>query len=382
MPTTREIESGAVVVQEVQAVKDTDSVATADLTPLENAEENLKFVLANIKTRNWADRFDVLHLSRKFVKSSPQSLQEHLEQVGVLLVESLKNPRSSVIRESLQLATDLFACAELKAAIKSTEKFPWPKLVAAILLKAVNDKKFLATEGLHALKAFVEGWASDYRLFLGETDNRNAKIAAIALRTVAECVEFLGDALKDVEPAGPESAPHQPLVTASVKAMLKGKLADMRDQGKSCLGRVIDVSGGWSSFEALYGPKISSADMKQVALALRPADAEPAPAEESTSSPAAVSSPPKSVGEWAFEHEDTQVEGGLSAEEALRVGSTNNYNARKSVVLSIAADEAPPSVPETAPVLGEEVSVTTAVMKKSSTPRSRRSSDAEVMSEF
>ena len=60
-----------------------------------------------------------------------------------------------------------------------------------LFTQAVNDKKFLATEGLHALKAFVEGWASDYRLFLGETDNRNAKIAAIALRTVAECVEFL-----------------------------------------------------------------------------------------------------------------------------------------------------------------------------------------------
>ena len=42
VPTTREIESGAVVVQEVQAVKDTDSVATADLLPLENAEEDLK----------------------------------------------------------------------------------------------------------------------------------------------------------------------------------------------------------------------------------------------------------------------------------------------------------------------------------------------------
>ena len=42
VPTTREIESGEVVVQEVQAVKDTDSVLTEDLQPLEKEEEQFQ----------------------------------------------------------------------------------------------------------------------------------------------------------------------------------------------------------------------------------------------------------------------------------------------------------------------------------------------------
>lgn len=42
VPTTREIESGAVVVEEVQAVKDTDSVLTADLQPLDRPEEQFQ----------------------------------------------------------------------------------------------------------------------------------------------------------------------------------------------------------------------------------------------------------------------------------------------------------------------------------------------------
>lgn len=387
VPTTREIESGAVVVQEVQAVKDTDSVATADLPPLNNVDEDLKFVIDNVKTRNWADRFDILHLARKFVKFSPHSLDEHLEQVGILLIESLKNPRSSLIRESLQLATDLFACAGLKGVIKSTEKFPWPKLVPAILLKAMNDKKFLATEGLHALKAFVEGWADSYRLFLGETDNRNAKIAAIALQTVADCVVHLGEALKDMEPVGPEAAPLQPLVTAAVKAMLKGKLAGTRDHGKSCLDSAIQASGGWAAFETLYGPKISKPDMKQVKAIFKVA--EPAQEEECTSpskpEAATEEASPSALGDWAFPAAETPVEGGLSREEALSVGNANNYSTPKSVSMVVPVEIKPedinPPVPEAAPVV-MEAAVLTAAGMKSTTPRSRRSSDAEVMSEF
>jgi len=42
VPTTREIESGAVVVEEVQAVKDTDSILTPDLQPLEQPEEQFQ----------------------------------------------------------------------------------------------------------------------------------------------------------------------------------------------------------------------------------------------------------------------------------------------------------------------------------------------------
>ena len=65
--------------------------------------------------------------------------------VDKCLVESLKNPRSSVIRESLQLAQDLLSCGSLKGFIK--EQFVWAKLVPAMLLKAINDKKFLADQG-------------------------------------------------------------------------------------------------------------------------------------------------------------------------------------------------------------------------------------------
>ena len=51
-----------------------------------------------------------------------------------------------MIRESLQLAQDLLSCAPLKAFIK--ERFIWAKLVPAVLLKSINDKKFLAEQGI------------------------------------------------------------------------------------------------------------------------------------------------------------------------------------------------------------------------------------------
>jgi len=356
VPTTREIESGAVQVVEVQEVKDTDPIQTADLQAGENTEEQLQFVLENSTTKNWADRFDVLHDTRKLVKYSPECLEPHMCTLEECLVKSLGNPRSSVIRESLQLVTDIFLCASLKTVTKA--EFSWTKLVPAILQKAINDKKFLAIEGMNALDAFTKDWPEHYRVFLVESDNRNAKIAAIATRVVAQCVQSLGDGLKDVEPEPGNAAPLQKLATCAVKAMLKGKLAELRDHGKGCLECVIKAAGGWDSFKVTYGPKISKGDMKHVALAFGPpeeaedgAEAAPAPGIRGRVRP------------FSRQRVAQAQSGDTMCETVL---------AARPVVTQAAAD----------PVVAQDETPAAILRQKSSTPRSRRSSDAEVLSEF
>lgn len=263
VPTTREIESGAVKVTEVAPPPEQQCILTEDLEDLEDAEAQLQFAVDNMATRNWAERFDVMHVTRKFVKYRPSCLDSHIASIDKCLVESMKNPRSSIIRESLMLTADLFKCPQLKCVI--AEGITWTKLVPALLLKSINDKKFLAVEGTNALDAFAETCPEGYRVFLLDCDNRNTKLAAMAMGTVLSCVRALGERLRDLSPrAGEEEAPLAPLVTSAVKAMLKGKLADMRAHAKDCLERVIGVAGGWDTFVAVYGPRISSGDMKQL----------------------------------------------------------------------------------------------------------------------
>lgn len=349
VPTTREIESGEYKVNEVEEVKDTDPIQTADLQAVENAEEQLKFVLENSTTKSWADRFDVLHDSRKLLKYSPECLELHMCMLEECLVKSLGNPRSSVIRESLQLVTDIFCCASLKDVTKA--EFKWNKLVPAILQKSINDKKFLAVEGMNALDAFTKDWPEHYRVFLVESDNRNPKLAAIATGVVARCVQSLGDGLKDVEPEPGNAAPLQKLVTCAVKAMLKGKLAELRDHGKGCLECVIKAADGWDSFKATYGPKMAKGDMKHVALAF---------------------GPPEEAGDGA-------EAGPRRPFSRQRVAQAPSCDAMCEPVVVAAPIDTQAAADSVAP---QDETPAAILRQKSSTPRSRRSSDAEVMSEF
>ena len=115
-------------------------------------------------------------------------------------------------------------------------------------------------------------------MFLAEADNRNAKVAALAFATVSKCITSLGkEGLERMEPAKPGSPPLEPLVTASVKALLKGKLAALRDSGKECLEKVIQATGGFQTFEATYGPKIGHKDMVQLLTLLPHEGGEPKP---------------------------------------------------------------------------------------------------------
>jgi len=265
VPTTREIEEGTVKVTEVAPPPEQQYVLTEDLPPLEDCEAQLQFAVDHMETRDWAERFDVMHVTRKLVKYQPRCLDCHIARVSKCLVESMGNPRSSIIRESLMLTADLLGCLPLKEFI--AEGITWTKLVPALLLKAINDKKFLAVEGTNALEAFSTVCPEGYDVFLKHCDNKNAKLAVMAISTVKSCVLALGDRLREKSWSSPDLGP---LTTSAVKATLKGKLADMRSHGKACLDRVIAVAGGWDAFVADYGATISASDMKQLRLIYQP----------------------------------------------------------------------------------------------------------------
>ena len=270
-----------------------------------------------------------------------------------------------MIRESLQLAQDLLECRTLKQPMKDT--FVWAKLVPALLLKAMNDKKFLATEGLSALDSFSDHWSEHYRVFLAESENRNTKIAALAWCTVLNCVKTLGDGIHSVAPIKVGGLPLEPLVIASVKAMLKGKLAAVREHGKGCLEAVIAVNGGWCAFAATYGSVINPKDTIQVLALLPECQAEvelnggtPAPVAAAGAAPA-----PKSLASQRA----MMAKRGKGAEPTVALIAMPEEDDEEVFVQVKAKKAAQPDTP-----VGR-------LRRNSSTPRSRKSEE-EILMEF
>jgi len=248
VPTTREIASGAVVVAEVEAVKDTDPVATQALpSPAEPVSETLSAALASLETRRWEERFDAVRNLRQCLRHDPALVELHLPLCAKGVVDSLKNPRSSVIRESLTLLQDLWACPEILP--RRWESVDWAKLAYAVLHKGINDKKFLADEGRAALDAFCSSCSSLYRFFVPETGSPNTRIAALAWETVRRCLEGMGtEDLRRVEAS---------LVQAAGQASSKGKLAAIRDDAKRCVQLLVAAAEGWEPFQAAYSSQLT-----------------------------------------------------------------------------------------------------------------------------
>lgn len=362
VPTTREIESGAVQVTEVVAVKDNSSVPTTELEAVDDEEASLQFAVTNIATKNWEDRFDVMRILRKLLKFCPECIAEHIAAVGTCLVDSIKNPRSSIMCEALMLTADLFTCRPLIGSM--ADQINWTKLVPVLLQKGINDKKFVAAQGLSALDAFTETTPECYAVFIPECDNRNAKLASMAMRIVDSCASKLGPRLGSVH-VGPESAPLQPLITCAVKAMLKGKLADMRKYGQSCVQRVIETCGGWEKFEATYGQSVSPADMKSLAREFGPKCDDPEADRPETAPTKGKAGPPR-----------------MSFQERRKLAAAKKNQAEDQVCVA-PMSEAPPMCedPSTETAVGDP-STETAVgrlRKNSTTPRSRKSDEAVVM---
>lgn len=228
VPTQREIDSGEVVVQEVVAVKKQDHVETEALQLGEGEgndwEAATKEVTDNMFSKDWNVRFDTLRALRILVKFQPVALTQIISDVGKCLQECLKNPRSAILREVCMLTADLLSSTALMDAVCAELTFD--KLIPALLLKSINDKKFIRDAAQHALDTHSNAAAHMFHVYLACLEGRNHKICGSAANTVHNCIKNLSEIPEEL---------FGDVTVRLVKVCLHGKLAGTRKHGQSCL---------------------------------------------------------------------------------------------------------------------------------------------------
>ena len=198
---------------------------------------------------------------RRILKSRPEEVMSlDIVKISTFLIDSLKNPRSSLVREALELIQDLFTSTTLQKEL--LVHLSWSKLVPLILQKGINDKKFIAEHAVSALDCFGLHYSTEYRLILSQTENKNAKIAALAFNTLKRCLLTMGASGLEVV------RPTHDVVKACVRGCLKGKLATIREDAKACIGVMASAVGGYVAFESAYGAPIGKIGAREMSEAM------------------------------------------------------------------------------------------------------------------
>eukprot|EP00656_Telonema_subtile_P004465 TRINITY_DN12033_c0_g1_i1.p1 TRINITY_DN12033_c0_g1~~TRINITY_DN12033_c0_g1_i1.p1 ORF type:complete len:387 (-),score=69.49 TRINITY_DN12033_c0_g1_i1:190-1350(-) len=264
VPTQREIDSGEYVVQEVVAIARAEGVETEHLEPLEDWDAAVKEVSTTLFTKDWNLRFDILHCARKVIKYQPARITELIADIGKCLLECLKNPRSSILREACMLSADLLTSAELMSAV--CDRLSFDKLVPVLLLKSISDKKFIRDASLDALHSHANSAPQMFKEYLVSTEHKNSKVAGSAAHVVTLCLELL------CTPEGAGLDEHfTDVANRMVRVCLHAKLADTRKSGKRCLELLEQKAGGDVLREQLAA-QCSPHDVEAVHRLLHPED--------------------------------------------------------------------------------------------------------------
>lgn len=267
VPTQREIDSGEYVVQEVIPVVRAEGVETDALEPLSNWDAAVEHVAASLFTKDWNLRFDILHSVRKLIKFQPSRIAELIADLGTSLLECLKNPRSSILREACMLSGELLTSGELMQPV--TDQLSFDKLVPVLLLKSISDKKFIREAAVSALHSHAQSAPHMFGVYICSTEHKNSKVAASASHITCLCLESL------CAPHAAASLSSQQFADVTgrmVRVCLHGKLAETRRSGKRCL-ELLEAKEGVEHLQALLAECSAPHDAEAVRRLLHPEDA-------------------------------------------------------------------------------------------------------------
>ncbi|KAL3630422.1 hypothetical protein CASFOL_023406 [Castilleja foliolosa] len=119
--------------------------------------------------------------------SGDQGVQYKRDKVVLVMVKSMKNPRSALIKTSIMVSSDIFKAFGVKLFDSTSDSIN--QLLLQLLLKACQDKKFVCEEAERALLAMVEAMAplpllQKLSAYVGHS---NLKVRAKAAIFISKC---------------------------------------------------------------------------------------------------------------------------------------------------------------------------------------------------
>ncbi|XP_045792299.1 TOG array regulator of axonemal microtubules protein 2-like isoform X3 [Trifolium pratense] len=170
-----------------------DYISSDNLKPMSDPEAQIQNLIGNLDSKNWVKVCESLNDVRRFALYNSSLLLPILDKILLVVVKSMKNPRSALCKTSIMAASDIFNAFGDKLFDPSTFE-AFDGLLLQLLLKASQDKKFVCEEAEKALGSMV-GSMTPLPLLLKlrvSVSHTNLRIRAKAAVSLSKCVSKMG----------------------------------------------------------------------------------------------------------------------------------------------------------------------------------------------
>ncbi|KAB5545351.1 hypothetical protein DKX38_013463 [Salix brachista] len=131
-----------------------DYISSDNLKPICDPESKIQGLIERLDSKDWTNVCESLNNIRRFALYHSSLLSPFLEKVMSVVVKSMKNPRSALIKTSIMASSDIFYAFGDHLLDSISDAFD--NLLLQLLLKASQDKKFVCEEADKALNAMVK----------------------------------------------------------------------------------------------------------------------------------------------------------------------------------------------------------------------------------
>ncbi|KAK1417851.1 hypothetical protein QVD17_26985 [Tagetes erecta] len=132
-----------------------DYISSENLKPVSDPDAKFKCLMEGLESKDWLKICDSLNDVRRLALYHSELLLPILEKVVMVLVKSMKNPRSALCKTSIMAASDLFKSFGDKLLQSTTSDAAVDQMMLQLLLKASQDKKFVCEEAERTLNTMV-----------------------------------------------------------------------------------------------------------------------------------------------------------------------------------------------------------------------------------
>lgn len=190
VPSIAEVLNGDAITNQVgeTGTAEVEYIDSENLKDVEDKDTILQTLLVQLESKDWVSVCEALNNVRRLTIFHKEVMLEMLGNVILLLVKSLKNPRSAVCKTALMTSADIFGSYG-DHVIESLDP-----LLVQLLLKASQDKKFVCEAAEKALIAMTTSVPPSLLLpkLQPHLKHRNPRIRAKASMCVCRSVPRLG----------------------------------------------------------------------------------------------------------------------------------------------------------------------------------------------
>ncbi|CAI8590101.1 unnamed protein product [Vicia faba] len=170
-----------------------DYISSDNLKPMSDPEAQIQSLIEDLDSKNWVEVCESLNDVRRFALYHSSLLLPILDKILLVVVKSMKNPRSALCKTSIMAASDIFNAFGDKLFDPSTSD-AFEDLLLQLLLKASQDKRFVCEEAERALGSMVGSMTplSLLQKLRVSVSHKNLRIRAKAAVSLSKCVSKMG----------------------------------------------------------------------------------------------------------------------------------------------------------------------------------------------